>query len=122
MKRTKTAIYSFMLLTCAVHAAEDSAFDKAKGSAQSLWERTKTTTSEMADATAKKASEFGDKASEVGAKASKDAKETGVIVWDKMQEVGEATADSARKGASKIRSLVGQEDCKEGSIACESKE
>lgn len=119
MKQIKAVIYSLIFISSVAIADEESSFDKAKDGVQKMWEKTKTTTSEIAGKATEKASEFGNKASEYGSKASKEAKETGVIVWDKLQEAGEATADSARKGASKIRSLAGQEDCKEDSALCD---
>ena len=119
MKQIKVAIYALIFISSVVIADEESSFDKAKDGVQKMWEKTKTTTSEIADAATEKASELTNKASEFGNKASKEAKETGAIVWYKLQEVGDATADSARKGASKIRSLAGQEDCKEDSALCD---
>lgn len=110
MKYIKAIICS-LLLVSTLAQAEGSELDNVKDGAQKLWEKTKTTTSEIADITAEKASEFG-------SKASTKTKETGVVVWDKMKEAGAATADSARQGASKIRSLVGQDECKEDSALC----
>ena len=124
MKYIKAIVCSLILVSTLAQA-EESTLDKAKEGAQKLWEKTKTTTSEIADTTAEKASEFGEKASEFGekasefgSKASKNAKETGTVVWDKMKEAGAATAEGARKGASKIRSLAGQEDCEKNSTSC----
>ena len=117
MKYIKVIFCSLILISTLVQA-EESTLDKTKDGAQKLWEKTKVTTAEIADSTAEKASELGEKASELGSKASTKTKETGVVVWDKMKEAGSATADSARKGASKIRSLVGQEECKEDSALC----
>lgn len=117
MKHLK-AIFCSLILISTLAQAEESTLDKAKDGAQKIWEKTKTTTSEIADTTAEKASEFGEKASEFGGKASTKTKETGAVVWDKMKEAGAATADSARKGASKIRDLVGQDECQEDSALC----
>lgn len=117
MKYIKAIIYSFILLSTIVQA-EESSLDKAKNGAEELWGNTKDTTIQIADSASEKASEYGEKASDLGSKVAKNAKDTGAVVWDKMKEAGTATADSARKGASKIRSLVGQEDCKEDSSSC----
>jgi hypothetical protein len=117
MKYIKAIVCSLILVSTLAQA-EESTLDKAKEGAQKLWEKTKTTTSEIADTTAEKASEFGEKASELSSKASKNAKETSTVVWDKMKEAGTATAEGARKGASKIRSLAGQEDCEKYSTSC----
>jgi hypothetical protein len=117
MKHIK-AIFCSLILISSLAQAEESTLDKAKDGAQKIWEKTKTTTSEIADTTAEKASEFGEKASEFGSKASTKTKETGAIVWEKMKEAGTATADGAREGASKIRRLAGQDDCKKDSAPC----
>lgn len=117
MTQIKLIICSLFFVSI-IAQADESNLDKAKNSAQHMWEKTKVTTSEIVDTTRAKASEFGEKASDFGSKASKNAKETGEVVWDKMKEAGEATADSARKGASKIRSFVGQHDCQEDSLPC----
>jgi len=117
MKYIKMIIGSLILISTLVQA-EESTLDKAKDGALELWEKTKTTTAEIADNSSKKASEIGSRASDFGSKASKNAKDTGVVVWDKMKEVGTATAEGARKGASKIRQLVGEEDCKKDSALC----
>ncbi|GAA0218962.1 hypothetical protein [Marinomonas primoryensis] len=117
MKYIKEFIGSLILISTLAQA-EESTLDKAKGGALQLWDKTKETTIELADSTSEKASEVGGKASDIGNKASKNAKETGAVVWDKMKEVGAATAEGARKGASKIRKLVSAEDCKEDSALC----
>tara|TARA_R110001583_G_scaffold109195_1_gene257857 strand:+ start:54 stop:425 length:372 start_codon:yes stop_codon:yes gene_type:complete len=117
MKYMKVIVGSLILISTLAQA-EESTLDKAKGGALQLWDKTKETTIEIADSTSEKASEVGGKASDFGNKASKSAKETGAVVWDKMKEVGTATAEGARKGASKIRKLVSEDDCKEDSALC----
>lgn len=117
MKRIK-AIFCSLIFISTLAQAEETTLDKAKNEAQILWEKTKETTAEIAESTSEKASELGKKASELGGKASEKTKETGTVVWDKMKEAGNATAEGAKKGASKIRSLVGQEECKEDSALC----
>ena len=117
MKYIKMIIGSLILIST-VAQADESTLDKAKDGALQLWDKTKTTTAEIAENTSEKASEIGGKASDFGSKASKSAKETSVVVWDKMKEVGTATAEGARKGASKIRKLVSEDDCKEDSALC----
>ena len=117
MKYLKTIIASLIVMSTMVHA-EETTLDKARGGALELWEKTKTTTTEIADRTSKKASEMSEKASELGSEVSKNAKETSIAVWDTVKQVGSPKADSARKGASKIRSLVGQEECHEDSALC----
>ncbi|WP_211084810.1 hypothetical protein [Marinomonas profundi] len=112
------AIIASLVLISTLAQADDSALNKAKGGAVELWGKTKATTIEIANSTSEKASEVGKKAAEFGRKASENTKETSAIVWDKMKEAGAATADSAKKGASKIRNLAGQEDCKEDSALC----
>ncbi|RBP84737.1 hypothetical protein DFP80_103210 [Marinomonas rhizomae] len=118
MKYIKVIVCSFILISTLAQSQE-SALDKVKGGAQNLWEKTKTATVEIADTTAEKASELGDKASKLGRKASSTTKETSGIVWDKMKEAGAATADSARKGASKIREFVDQDECQGSHALCD---
>ena len=117
MKYLTTIFCSFLFVSSLAHADEN-AFDKAKHGAETLWQKTKETSVEIADTTSEKMSEFGKKASEFGGKASEKTKETGTVVWDKMKDAGEATAEAARIGASKIRSFVGQEKCDEDSALC----
>ena len=118
MMKYLTTIFCSLLFVSTLAQADESAFDKAKHGAETLWQKTKETTNEIADVTSEKMSEFGEKASEYGGKASDKTKETGAVVWDKMKEAGKTTAETARKGASKIRSFVGQEDCDKDSALC----
>lgn len=117
MKHYIKAIFGTLILISSLAHADESTMDKAKNSASEMWKKTKTATSDMFENTSEKASEIGEKASDFGHKASKNAKETGTIVWDKMKDAGTATAEGARKGASKIKSLMGEE-CKEDSALC----
>ena len=107
-----------LIFASAFVQAGESSIDKAKNGAIELWEKTKVATSEITSNVSEKASEVGVKASKIGSKVSNAAQETGGGVWDRMKEVGAATADEARKGASKIRELVGDENCEEGSDHC----
>ncbi|WP_036159807.1 hypothetical protein [Marinomonas ushuaiensis] len=117
MKYIKVMI-SLLIFASPFAQADESSIDKVKNGAIELWEKTKVTTSEITSSASNKASEVSEKASEIGNKVSKDTKETGAVVWDKMKEVGNATADGARKGASKIREYVGDEKCEEDSALC----
>ncbi|MGB0784369.1 MAG: hypothetical protein ACPGRG_14460 [Marinomonas sp.] len=109
-----------LLCTASLVHADESTFDKAKNGAVELWDKTKETTSNVIESTTEAATDLGDKASKLSEKASKNAKETGSTVWEKMKEIGNATADGARKGASKIRSLAGEEEqnCSKDSALC----
>ncbi|RBO82880.1 hypothetical protein [Marinomonas aquiplantarum] len=101
--------------------ADESSFDKAKNNVIEFWQEAKDTTSDVADKTAKKASDLGGKASAFGGKVRENAKETGSIVWDSLQEAGAATADAARKGASKVRAVLAEDGkgaCQEDSALC----
>lgn len=117
MKYIKAIIGSLVLIATLAQA-EESALNKAKDGALQLWNKTKETTIEILRNTSKKTSEVGSKASDFGNKASKNAKETGAIVWDKIKEAGTATAEDARKGVSKIKQLVNEDDCKKDSVLC----
>ena len=116
MNTLKTIIGSLILMSSFAHA-EEGILDKAKSGAVELWEKTKTTSAEVVEDVSEKTSGLGEKTSEIGNEVSKNAKKTGVVVWDKMKEIGSATADGARNGASKIREIV-SEDCKEDSALC----
>ncbi|RCW94403.1 hypothetical protein [Marinomonas foliarum] len=113
----KVFIVTLFLISSLVQANE-STFDKAKSETEILWNKTKSTTAEVIDNTSEKASEFGKKASEFGRKTAERAKETGATVWKKTKEVGNAAADGARAGASKIRSLADGKKCEENSATC----
>ncbi|PYF84841.1 MULTISPECIES: hypothetical protein [Marinomonas] len=117
MKYFKLLIVTFFLISTSVQA-DESTFDKAKAETKILWDKTKSTTSEVIDKTAEKASEIGERASELGRKTSEGARETGATVWEKTKEVGNATADAARAGAAKIRSLADGKECQEDSATC----
>lgn len=117
MNYFKLLLVLFFLISTSVQA-DESTLDKAKAETKTLWDKTKATTADVIDKTADKASEFGEKASELGSKASNGARETGTIVWEKTKEVSNATADAARAGAAKIRSLVNGKECQENSATC----
>ncbi|MCW8355126.1 hypothetical protein N5P32_04020 [Marinomonas pontica] len=109
-----------LLCTASLVHADESTFDKAKNGAVELWDKTKETTSNVIESTSEAATVMGNKASQLSERASKNVKETGSTVWEKMKDIGSATADGARKGASKIRSLAGEEknNCSEDSALC----
>ncbi|MGJ8648486.1 hypothetical protein [Marinomonas colpomeniae] len=110
MKHLQTMVMVGLLIFISTFAqADESSLDKAKNGAVELWEKTKTTTSEIVSSASDKAAEIGENSSEIGGKISQGAKETGQTIWDNMKELGAATSDGAKKGVSKIRDFVGDE-------------
>lgn len=120
MTRHHLMIVLLSLMVNVVHA-DESTLDKAKNNVIEFWENAKITGSDVTDKTSEKASEIGSKAAALGSKVRHNAKETGVIVWESLQEAGSATADAARKGASKVRTVFAEDDknkCQEDSALC----
>lgn len=121
MNISRLMIVIISLAMNVAYADDESGFDKAKHNVIEFWQDAKETTSDVADKTAKKASDLGSKASVLGGKVSENAKETGTIVWESLQEAGAATAEAARKGASKVRTVFAEDEsnkCQEDSALC----
>lgn len=100
--RQRLFLIIFAILPSLVFA-EESQLDNVENSAQEIWQTTKEKTSDIATSVA-------DKTREWGGQASENTQEAGNAVWDKVKELGNAAAVEARKGASKIRELAGQEE------------